>query len=172
MFSHLNLDVHVTQNSYEPGYNRNPEVTPEVTERRTNPFSYNDDEVTGIPTIVRSKKRNGSMPTIEIEDLQGRSFLYEEEEDGSRHSHHPEMIKLRFGVQNQEFDELVAYNNIIRYIDDDSTSDGSWKFREILDHEVRIRESSERYNGSTYNILIEWENGEKTWEPLKKHRDG
>jgi hypothetical protein len=45
--------------------------------------TYNDDEVTVIPTIVRSKKRDGSMPTIEIEDLQGRSFLYEEEEDGS-----------------------------------------------------------------------------------------
>jgi hypothetical protein len=122
------------------------------------------------------------MPTIEIKDLQGRSFLYEEEEDGSRHraqiiktyedkvrdnSHHPEMIKLRLRVQNEEFGKLVAYNDIIRYIDDDSNSDGSWKFREILDHEGPIHESSKRYNGSTYNILIEWENGKKTWEPLK-----
>jgi hypothetical protein len=39
MFSHLNLDVHVTRNSYEPGYSHNQEVTSEVTERRTNPFS-------------------------------------------------------------------------------------------------------------------------------------
>jgi hypothetical protein len=39
MFSHLNPDVLVTRNSYEPGYNRNPEVTSEVTERRINPFS-------------------------------------------------------------------------------------------------------------------------------------
>jgi hypothetical protein len=147
--------------------------------------TYKDDktyEVTGIPTIVRSKKRDGSMPTIEIEDLQGRSFLYEEEEDGSQHraqiiktyedrirdsSHHPEMIKLRLRVRDEEFDELVAYNDIIRYIKDDSASDGSWKFREILDHEGPIRKSSERYNGSTYNLLIEWENGKKTWEPLK-----
>jgi hypothetical protein len=136
----------------------------------------------GIPTIVRSKKRNGYMPTIEIEDLQGRSFLYEEEEDGSQrraqiiktyedkvrdNSHHPEMIELRLRVQNEEFDKLVAYNDIIHYIGDDSTSDGSWKFREILDHEGPIRESSERYNGSMHNILIEWENGENTWEPLK-----
>jgi hypothetical protein len=39
MFSHLNPDVHVTRNSYEPGYSLNPEVTSEVTERRTNPVS-------------------------------------------------------------------------------------------------------------------------------------
>jgi hypothetical protein len=39
MFSHLNPDVLVTRNSYEPGYNRNPEVTSVVTERRINPFS-------------------------------------------------------------------------------------------------------------------------------------
>jgi hypothetical protein len=95
--------------------------------------TYKDDEVTGIPTIVRSKKRNGSMPTMEIEHLQGCSFLYEEEEDRSRHraqiiktyedkvrdnSHHREMIKLRLRVQKEEFDKLVAYNDIISYIDD------------------------------------------------------
>jgi hypothetical protein len=39
MFSHLNPDVLVTRNSYELGYNRNPEVSSEVIERRTNPFS-------------------------------------------------------------------------------------------------------------------------------------
>jgi hypothetical protein len=39
MFSHLNPDVLVTRSSYEPGYNRNPEVTSVVTERRINPFS-------------------------------------------------------------------------------------------------------------------------------------
>jgi hypothetical protein len=39
MFSHMNPDVLVTRSSYEPGYNRNPEVTSVVTERRINPFS-------------------------------------------------------------------------------------------------------------------------------------
>jgi hypothetical protein len=77
------------------------------------------------------------------------------------------MIKLRLQVRDEEFDELVAHNDIIRYIDNNSTSDGSWKFRELFDHEGLICESSEWYNGSTYNVLFEWENGEKTWEPLK-----
>jgi hypothetical protein len=40
---------------------------------------------------------------------------------------------------------------------------------ETADYDIPgpICESSNRYNGSRYNILIEWENGEKTWEPLK-----
>jgi hypothetical protein len=43
MFSHLNPDVLVTRSSYEPRYNRNPEVTSVVTERRINPFSLDRD---------------------------------------------------------------------------------------------------------------------------------
>jgi hypothetical protein len=35
----MNPDITVTRSSYEPGYNRNPEVTSVVTERRINPFS-------------------------------------------------------------------------------------------------------------------------------------
>ena len=52
-------------------------------------------------------------------------------------------------------------------IDKDIHEDGVWKFKEILDHEGPIRPSSERYKGSSYNLLIRWESGECSWEPLK-----
>ena len=36
----------------------------------------------------------------------------------------------------------------------------------ILDHQVPLRNHNPRYKGSTYNILINWEDGTQTWEPL------
>jgi Reverse transcriptase (RNA-dependent DNA polymerase) len=47
---------------------------------------------------------------------------------------------------------------MLEYITKDEESDIQWKFRRIVSHES---------NGSQCNVLIEWENGEITSEPLK-----
>jgi hypothetical protein len=41
-----------------------------------------------------------------------------------------------------------------------------WNFKHIVSHEGPFRGSDPEYKGSRYNILIEWENGEITSEPL------
>ena len=41
-----------------------------------------------------------------------------------------------------------------------------WKFRCILAHEGLLKPSDPSYKGSKYNVMIEWENGEITSEPL------
>ena len=63
------------------------------------------------------------LPTIDVEDLHGRTFLCPPEEDGTCHcakiikvhednlrdmQQHPEMIKLCLQVNDAEYDELVA----------------------------------------------------------------
>ena len=108
------------------------------------------------------------LPTINIEDLQGQTFLCEPEEDGTRHrakiikvyedkqrdnSRHPEIIKLRLSVNNEEFDELCAYNDIINYIEQDHQDEGVWKFHEIMDHEGPFSSGHSKYNGSRYNLF-------------------
>jgi len=77
------------------------------------------------------------------------------------------MVKLRLGVNDEEYDDLVAYNDVINYIEQDHQDEGVWKYKEILDHEGPFNPSHSKYNGSKYNLLIEWEGGERTWEPLK-----
>jgi hypothetical protein len=41
-----------------------------------------------------------------------------------------------------------------------------YRFRRISAHQGPLRTSDKDYKGSTYNVLIEWETGEKTYEPL------
>ena len=36
-----------------------------------------------------------------------------------------------------------------------------------MDHEGPFVSRNSKYNGSRYNLLIRWENGEQTWEPMK-----
>jgi hypothetical protein len=47
---------------------------------------------------------------------------------------------------------------MLEYITKDEDSDIQWKFRRIVSHE---------YKGSQCNVLIRWENGEITSQPLK-----
>jgi len=61
----------------------------------------------------------------------------------------------------------LTYNEILNYIeqqDDDGTK--VWNFRRITAHEGPLKPSDPTYKGSKYNVMIEWENGEITSEPL------
>jgi Reverse transcriptase (RNA-dependent DNA polymerase) len=77
----------------------------------------------------------------------------------------PDRICFKCRV-NDKYDEIVAYNDVINFIEDDDMWDGMWKFREILDHKRVYLHQKDQYKGSSYNLLIEWETGERTWEPL------
>jgi hypothetical protein len=48
----------------------------------------------------------------------------------------------------------------------DGDGNGFWNFKQIVGHEGPFRASESEYKGSRYNVLIEWENGEITSEPL------
>ena len=51
-------------------------------------------------------------------------------------------------------------------LDTGQTENGLYKFKSILDHRGPYSPSDPEYLGSSYNLLIEWEAGEMTWEPL------
>jgi hypothetical protein len=48
----------------------------------------------------------------------------------------------------------------------DEDGNGFWNFKHIGSHEGPFRTSDPEYKGSRYNVLVEWENGEITSEPL------
>ncbi|CAB9526097.1 hypothetical protein SEMRO_1776_G296900.1 [Seminavis robusta] len=78
-----------------------------------------------------------------------RNFLMPPAEDGTRvrakilgrvkyHKEkvqkHPDMIKFKCRV-NDEYEEIVGYNDIVEHIEQDQNWDGTWKFRKIMDHQ-------------------------------------
>jgi hypothetical protein len=111
-------------------------------------------------------------PVFNPKDLIGRSFLMDEHTDGQKErgkivqlvedhesslEDNPTRIQFRVSVNNDKAEEIIMYNKMLEYITRDEESDIMWKFQRIISHEVQ---------GPKTTLLIEWENGEITKEPL------
>ena len=138
------------------------------------------------PQIVRSKhdeslQQDGTMPTFDPTDLIGRTFLLDPEDDGQRFrgkiieaiveneqelNNHPDRIKFRCAINDEQFEEIISYNEILHMIEKDETEEGLWRFKSITGHQGPLSKSDKAYNGSRFNVLVHWENGESTYEPL------
>ena len=113
------------------------------------------------------------MPTVKTilppEELIDRTFLMPPREDGSRYrakivqkltnykkglEDNPDLIRFKCRV-NDKYEEIVAYNDIVNFIEDDETWDGQWKFQEILDHKQVYPHQKGEYKNSSWNLLIE-----------------
>ena len=60
----------------------------------------------------------------------------------------------------------MAYNKILEHLEADEENPIEWKFKRIVSHQGPLRPDHPSYMGSTYNVVMEWENGEITPEPL------
>jgi len=116
-------------------------------------------------------------PGLPPEEVIDRTFLLPPEEDGSRHrariigriqatkdelAKDPELIKFKCRV-NDEYDEIVAYNDFVDYIE--AKNPDEFFIKDILDHK-KVTKRSPEYKGSMWNLKVLWEGNEVTWEPL------
>ena len=136
--------------------------------------------------ILKSKfDREGPLPTFDPQDLIGRTFLREPNDEGIRYrakiieilqdhednrTNDIRFIKFRCSVNDDQFEEIVTYIDIVNHLekeDDDQTgSDREWKFKSIIGHEGPLSKDDPEYKGSRYNVLINWETAPPTYEPL------
>ena len=72
-------------------------------------------------------------------------------------------------VQNQydKKEELMTYKDILDYIEWNHEEQGGiyWKFRRFIGHQ-KVKKGDKDYKGSSWNLMIEWEDGERSEEPL------
>ena len=62
---------------------------------------------------------------------------------------------------------IISYNQVLNYLKNENQDNESpYKFRAITCHYGPLEENDPNYNGSLYNIMVEWETGEITEEPL------
>ncbi len=132
------------------------------------------------PEIVRLRQPDDDdykAATIDPLDLVGRTFLMPVQEDGQRLrativgfeeayegqvERHPERTKFRVKVGDEEFEDFAEYNDMCDFIEEQvQNPDGTWKFRRIIGH------TSPDDNGP-HKVLIEWESGERTFEPISE----
>jgi hypothetical protein len=118
--------------------------------------------------------------------LIGRTFLKETEEDGQWFRAHvvrgvidkgdelkqgSAYLKFICEVPNSTVDEIFTYNEILDHIEKDnndmeSDTEQLFKFCRIAAHQGHLHSSDKDWKGSSYNVLVEWETGETTYERL------
>ena len=120
------------------------------------------------------------MTNIDIPNLLGRSFLLSPEDNGERymakiididdHGQHLEDIKFKLKNSKDQAEEIMSYNQLMDYIqkgtDAEEDPDSLFKFRDIVAHQGPLESTDPNHKGSKYNVMVEWESGEITYEPL------
>ena len=120
------------------------------------------------------------MANIDIPNLLGRSFLLPPEDNGERHmakvididdhGQTLEDIKFKLKINKDQAEEIMSYNQLMDYIqkgtDAEEDPDSLFKFRDIVAHQGPLESTDPNHKGSKYNVMVEWEYGEVTYEPL------
>jgi len=78
----------------------------------------------------------------------------------------PDDILFKLSVNNEEYETTMAYGEVLNYINRDSEQEVLWKYKKIAGHQGPLSKGDKDYKGSAYNVLVEWENGEISYEPL------
>ena len=147
------------------------------------------------PTVfIRSRDEenpSGSkpMPTFDPSDLIGRTSLLPPEENGERHrvkvtrpvveiidqdnGQRIENINFILDIGNGKVEELISYNQLLEHLENAQDHDMGmdqelYRFRAIIGHQGPLLASDPDWKVSKYNVQVEWETGEITFEPNRK----
>ena len=126
------------------------------------------------------------MPTFDTSDLIGRTFLQPPEENGERHrakvtrqvveiidednGKRVENITFILDIDHGKVEELISYKQLLEHFENAQDHDMGmdqelYRFRAIIGHQGPLISSDPDWKGSKYNVQVEWETGEITFEP-------
>jgi hypothetical protein len=133
------------------------------------------------PDIPKEPGENISN-TFNPEELIGRTFLMDQQEDDQKYrakivkmiedhetstKENPTRIKFLCSINNDQAEDILTYSQVMDYIEKQEQETSTvWKFKRITAHQGPLAAGHPDYKGSSYNVLVEWENGESTYEPL------
>ena len=140
--------------------------------------------------FVRSWQDNSQSATKPMaeynpDDLIGRTFLLPKNEQGERlrapikrkvietskllddqHDNAIDKINFHLDVGQRRAEAIMSYVQILDHLDQQEQQEDLYKFRAITGHQGPLSPQDENYKGSKYNVMVEWETGEITDEPL------
>jgi hypothetical protein len=143
---------------------------------------YDDNIEISDQLVAESEAKLSSAALVSPEDLIGRTFLMDKTQDGQKfraritklvEDHSSQLnddkkrLKFLLSVNDDESEEVITYNQLLDYLAKDQDSNIVWKFQRITSHQGPLAPGHPEYKGSSYNVHIEWENGEITSEPLQ-----
>ena len=125
------------------------------------------------------------MPTFDPSDLIGRTFLLPPEENGERHrakvtrqvveiidqdnGQRVKNINFILDIGNGKVEELISYNQLLEHLENAQDNHMGmdqelYRFRAIIGHQGALPASDSDWKGIKYNVQVEWETGEITFE--------
>ena len=90
-----------------------------------------------------------------------------EKADGER----VQNLSYILGIGNGKVEEIISYNQLVDHLEaaaneDNEISDDLYKFRALIGHQGPLKATDPIWKGCKYNVLVDWETGEKTYESL------
>jgi len=122
------------------------------------------------------------LPKFSPEELLGLTFL-RDTGDGGRirakitrkimdlDAENHQNIKFLVSCGDDAYEEIIAYNELSDIVERQHEAEAngeidSWTFTQIIDHQGPLTSSSPNWKGSSYNVMLVWSDGSKTWEPI------
>ena len=121
------------------------------------------------------------LPKFSPEELIGRTFI-RDMDDGQKYrarvvqkildkdAENHQNIKFLLQIGEGKFDEIITYselNDIVeKQVEDELDPEKPWVYKAIKDHQGPLHPRHPDYKGSSYNVLVQWEDGSETYEPL------
>ena len=75
------------------------------------------------------------------------------------------------GIDNGKVEEIISYSQLVDHLEaavneDNEISDDLYKFRTLIGHQGPLKATDPNRKGCKYSVLVNWETGENTYEPL------
>ena len=101
-----------------------------------------------------------------LEPLSRRKVIETSKHLDDQHDNAIEKINFHLDVGQRRDEAIMSYVQILDHLDHQEQHEDLYKFRAITGHQGPLSPQDENYNGSKYNVMVEWETGEITEETL------
>ena len=80
-------------------------------------------------------------------------------------------IKFLLALGDGQLEELISYNELSDLVTESMATKESGQQdiasnSEILDRQGPLKAHNPQYKGSSYNVLVSWDDGSQTWDPI------
>lgn len=130
-------------------------------------------------TFIRSAmedavKEGGNLPTIDVESIQGRTFITTPDAEGEQKRAQIESVepteefasdgkerlfRFRCKVGEERFEEILTYNRMLDWCDHDKDKDDFYRILSISGHRRKSKE---------WEVLVNWASGQSTWHGMNQ----
>jgi hypothetical protein len=130
----------------------------------------------------RGHNKQDHLAIVDPYELVGHTFLMDPQDNGQCfrahivnlvEDHQSKVCKLDdhhkfcISINDDQYEEVITYNELMDFIQKNEENDVIiWHFWQIIGHQGPLLCSDPNCKGSKLNVMVEWENGETTTEPL------